>query len=91
MQIQGGIKYFKGAQIYQKFLFRVSKSFNKIELNYPGGPNISIYRTEGNFGGGKIWRIHYKNTFGERKFGKFPILRSSSKKYLRHSSLRLFL
>ena len=38
-----------------------------------------IYRTEGNLGGGKIWRIHYKNTFGERKFGKFLILRRSSK------------
>ena len=40
---------------------------------------LRLYRTEGNFGGGKIWRIHYKNTFGEIKFGEFPILRSSSK------------
>ena len=47
MQIQRGIKYFKGAQIYQKILFRGSKDFNKIEINYPGGPNISIYLDQG--------------------------------------------
>ena len=26
---------------------------------------------EGNFGGGKIWRIHCKNIFGKIKFGDF--------------------
>ena len=36
-----GIKYFKGAQIYQKFLFWGSKNFNKIEINYPG---VQIFR-----------------------------------------------
>ena len=30
-------------QIFQKFLFPGSKYSSKIEINYPGGPNISIY------------------------------------------------
>ena len=43
MQIQGGIKYFKGAQIYQKFLFQ---GVQKFQQNYPGGPNIGPVRTK---------------------------------------------
>ena len=31
----------------------------------------TVYRIEGNFGGGKLWRIHYKSIFGEIKFGEF--------------------
>ena len=40
----GGIKYFKEVQ---KFLFGGSKYFNKIEINNPGGPNISRYLDRG--------------------------------------------
>ena len=29
------------------------------------------YRTEGNFGWGKLWRICYKNVFGKINFGEF--------------------
>ena len=32
------------------------------------------YRIGGNFGGCKLWRIRYKNTFGEINFGKFEHL-----------------
>ena len=35
---------------------------------------VASYRIEGNFGGCKRWRIHYKNTFGEINFGKFEHL-----------------
>ena len=37
---------------------------------------ILTYHKEGNFGGGKIWQIHYKNIFVEEKFANLSILRS---------------
>ena len=43
-----GIKYFKGAQMYQKILFRESKNFNKIEINYPGIQIFQYVWTGGN-------------------------------------------
>ena len=33
--------------------------------------NVFVYHMEGNFGGGKLWRIHYKSIFGKIKFGEF--------------------
>ena len=47
MQIQRGDKIFQRGQIYQKFCSGGSKNFNKIEINYPGGPNILIYLDRG--------------------------------------------
>ena len=42
-----GDKIFQRGTIYQKILFWGSKNFNKIEINYPGGLNISIYLDRG--------------------------------------------
>ena len=42
-----GDKIFQRGPSIQKILFWGSKNFNKLEINYLGGPNISIYLDQG--------------------------------------------